>query len=418
MRYHVLAFWIVLLVFTALVGFSACFYLKTITSNEIADYKWYVDAFKFFGYEAKSVSNLKSIFEVFLIFIGLLTAICPFLIYLLTRQTAKDLMDRFSPKVPISQHGIPNIGDDLTLMLKYYSRAESVHVFSGDFDWIAGNSEISMVVEKLIKSGRIFFYTHCDREAIKKSIGDVLFFQAVRYFKFDMKVELKCSIVKMQSGRSYLLYKSKAIEQSDDRIYIFEDSDDLRFALSKVDEIVGHVSTEPVAIIVTGKTGSGKTVLSKALEAKGFFHVSAGDVFRDLAKVCDLDPRKREDLIKIGRSYMNVFGGGSLSSELIRRSGSNSRVVIDGVRPLETLIQLRQHYSRSAIIYIECDDVKRVQNAKARGDRKAIAIDNEIDELLVNTLYVCDIIINNSEYASSEEFTKAAIEILSNKLEI
>ncbi len=114
-------------------------------------------------------------------------------------------------------------------------------------------------------------------------------------------------------------------------------------------------------IVVCGPPYSGKTTVSKYLESRGFERISVGAVIARWA-VSNLQIASRRQLLELGKRYLRQKGSIELAADLITEAGASSLVVFDGIRPVETVQEIRRKSSKTVVFYLSAS----IENCAAR----------------------------------------------------
>ncbi|MEJ8563278.1 hypothetical protein QTO30_20045 [Yoonia sp. GPGPB17] len=106
---------------------------------------------------------------------------------------------------------------------------------------------------------------------------------------------------------------------------------------------------KPKFIIVAGRTFSGKTTISKGLQAQGYRYLSVSDTMKAMS------PEKlteRENLGEYGKSLMDANDGEELYLELLGKMMAGAPVVLDGLRPLKLAERFKNELGDDLLIIL------------------------------------------------------------------
>lgn len=114
----------------------------------------------------------------------------------------------------VDSHPVGEVGnDDLTTMYRYYSNAEHITVFSGDFDWILKHEKLKQLILKLAKENKIELISYKTEEDIKAQWNDgAALAHLKRCFKFH-EARFKFTLINHGSGRQSFLSLVPATSQ-------------------------------------------------------------------------------------------------------------------------------------------------------------------------------------------------------------
>lgn len=141
----------------------------------------------------------------------------------------------------------------------------------------------------------------------------------------------------------------------------------------------------PAFIAITGQEGSGKDSYGKYLAARGYWHVSAGDVLRERARSKGYtDPIPRTILSKMGDELKQEFGSGPIVNSVITDYKNREQefpvgLVISGLRRAGELQAFKE--SGAVALWIEADVRARFNNqlGRERGHQSLEAFKLESD---------------------------------------
>lgn len=120
-----------------------------------------------------------------------------------------------------------------------------------------------------------------------------------------------------------------------------------------------------LSIVLIGLPGCGKTTAASFLSDLGFSSVSAGDTVRELyKKEHKLDKKaivSRELCSEFGSSLLAEKGFEYFADLLLERGNGASKVVFEGIRPIEVVQIICKKVPRTAIIYIDAPEQVRIK---------------------------------------------------------
>lgn len=319
--------------------------------------------------ELKSIADVDSAVNNFTFFVSTLFTIAILSINCVINMIRKNKYDEIRAIFPVETVSVNTVGvEDIRVMASYYRRADFVAVFSGDFSWIAVDNEIKKIIENLVESNKIRFYSSKSRNVVAGSLGREIFDRYLPFFHFNSPAEFKASLVKMQGGAQYLLYNRRmtneglaATERSE--VIIFENKHSLNEPISKLSSFVFKLSNPKILIMVCGETGAGKTFVASQIQATANAQlISVGNYFRELTQMAGKNPQSRDDVIHVARNYLDRFGPVALADSLISRfDASKDTIVIDGLRPPVSIEALRTRFPNHIVIYVEANESVRAQ---------------------------------------------------------
>ncbi len=115
---------------------------------------------------------------------------------------------------------------------------------------------------------------------------------------------------------------------------------------------------------LTGTIGSGKSEISRYLKTCGFSYVTISDLIREELRKRNL-PLKREELQNLGNELRKLHGNNYWAKKAIETIGLNKDGVIDGIRNIGEIEELR-NLPNSFIIGIDAPENIRLMRAKRR----------------------------------------------------
>ena len=122
---------------------------------------------------------------------------------------------------------------------------------------------------------------------------------------------------------------------------------------------------------VFGLIGSGKDTVAEHLERKyGFYHVSYGNLVRDLAKQLGRTV-ERDDLIKTQHEYVQRYGQGYFGALAVKkiRESRDEFVVLSGIRRAQDIEEPRKAFGEDFIL-VFVDVSPKVRFARMSGRRR------------------------------------------------
>jgi cytidylate kinase len=157
-------------------------------------------------------------------------------------------------------------------------------------------------------------------------------------------------------------------------------------------------------VVIAGLPGCGKTTAAKYL-ARTYSgrSVSAGDVFRRLASEVGL-PTSRAVLQELGNRFLQQSGPVALADQLINEVGGTTRAVIEGIRPVETVVHLKKSVLDVLVIFIDsdlsvrCERLLRTRGIPVEDCHALMTVPLELSVLDIRS--VADVVIENN--ASTE----------------
>ncbi|RMD66939.1 hypothetical protein D6817_02960 [Candidatus Pacearchaeota archaeon] len=136
-----------------------------------------------------------------------------------------------------------------------------------------------------------------------------------------------------------------------------------------------------IIIGVVGPIASGKSVLSKVLQQKGFARLSLSDEVREEVRSRGLEIR-RDLLQDIGNEMREKFGDGYWAERLLGKIEQKKSYVIEGIRNPGEIEMLRK-LGNFVLVGIDAPADKRLERALARAresDPKTLEEMKKIDE--------------------------------------
>jgi dephospho-CoA kinase len=153
------------------------------------------------------------------------------------------------------------------------------------------------------------------------------------------------------------------------------------------------------AVFLIGLPGSGKTTAASYLTNLGFRTISAGDLIR---RICQQEGRSptRENLSLYGQNLLNLHGTGHFVDLLLKEANESTKVVFEGIRPVEVLSSLKQRIQHTMTILVEASEDKRLERLMvARGedeDSYRRVMQASMEHEIINAEYLIDERIENN----------------------
>lgn len=143
-------------------------------------------------------------------------------------------------------------------------------------------------------------------------------------------------------------------------------------------------------ISLVGPLGSGKTTLAHELAAAGWHVISAADVLREVAQVKGQLFQTREEMQNFGWVFLSEEGGAQFFADrLASKASGKSKIVFEGIRPVEVLRLLKKIFPDILVIYVAAPFNVRKQRVIARdniSEERFVEYDSHLVELQVNEL--------------------------------
>ena len=159
---------------------------------------------------------------------------------------------------------------------------------------------------------------------------------------------------------------------------------------------------------LTGKTGSGKSVVAEYFQDKGYEFYSLSDMIREEIRSKGLEVT-RENLIATGRRLREEGGPSALADRVRQKFQENHNYIIDSIRnPAE--VKSLQQAPEFKLIYVDADQkvrFERVVSRKREGDpldfdkfveleNKELQSDNPAAQQLNQTIALADVTVHNN----------------------
>jgi dephospho-CoA kinase len=151
-------------------------------------------------------------------------------------------------------------------------------------------------------------------------------------------------------------------------------------------------------IIVSGLPNTGKSAAVNYIANRGYNPISAGDYLRKQCKTRGL-LATRENCEILGTELLATIGYGGFADMLLALCDPYNNIVIDGIRPLETIEHIKIHEPHTTIIYIESDELKRASRAILKGESDLSfqrSLVSPMELLTLNIKPVADFVIMNN----------------------
>lgn len=150
--------------------------------------------------------------------------------------------------------------------------------------------------------------------------------------------------------------------------------------------------------LICGRSAAGKTTAANVFASLNYHVVSAGDFFRSLVRD-KTKAKSKLELLNLGAEFMTNYGSGELTQQLYLKTLSNKPNVVEGVRPLQTLLELKELLN-AQVIYIDASEESRVKRLTERDHLSTQELEVELSHPLeksVDTLSShADHIIHNN----------------------
>lgn len=159
------------------------------------------------------------------------------------------------------------------------------------------------------------------------------------------------------------------------------------------------------AIVVCGRIGSGKSAVSALLASDLSIQVvSFGDYVRHVARRHS-QPTTRSALQDLGDGLYQQMGASGLLEATLDMAGvaSDETVIIDGVRHIEVLTEIRRRAGKTVALYLDVSSEERYQRRKSQGHTELsweefVAVDGHLVEAGIGPLMdQCDFVIDASK---------------------
>jgi len=151
--------------------------------------------------------------------------------------------------------------------------------------------------------------------------------------------------------------------------------------------------------IITGHTGCGKTSLMTVLSKDGWKIISAGKIFSDISKLYNVG-QDRLSIQEFAIGYFKKNGYSDFSRMICNEVGDAESVIIEGLRPLEVVKQIRLHFRQVIIIFIDTKKEIRAKRLTSREKYSSWQIEqiqnHAIEQELNNVRDAADYIVENN----------------------
>lgn len=338
---------------------------------------------------------------------------------------------KFSRTREILSHTLRGRDSDLRIMNKYMKNSDEVVIFSGDFDFLPKNVQLFKTIYELCKRNKISFLSDKSKREVfslddDKSLEIFRSLDQSGRFFYDSGLNIRSSFIR-RSGDRYFITKSVQDTEvsSVPKIFAFVNRGRARKVIDEVHRLVQYImeinkrdydvlrQTEEdldstFLLVITGKTKSGKTKLSKEFIRRGFSYFSAGDfVKRELEKEEKRDPSRR-DLLQKGGEMLREDGGNGLGVAMTQEFMRHPNVVLDGIRLRGTIDFLSEHFDHLKIVYVETESAVRRRRYEAINDESIDfdALDNHEVEVEVGNIRKYANIIIDGESSIGSNFEK------------
>lgn len=106
--------------------------------------------------------------------------------------------------------------------------------------------------------------------------------------------------------------------------------------------------------IITGYAASGKTTLVNKLKNDGWIVISAGEEFTNIALQNGI--KKSRHLIQnFSIKYFRTNGFKPFADILIKKAKNHSKIIFEGVRPIEVVHEIKREFPTTKIIFLDAD---------------------------------------------------------------
>lgn len=100
---------------------------------------------------------------------------------------------------PIHEDGV----DDIRTMEEYYTDAEEIITFAGDFSWVKENNDLQQAIQKM--GSRVKFVSSKTQQQVRDALGDPLFNELrQRFVVFESGARIKCSFIIYRGSKTFL----------------------------------------------------------------------------------------------------------------------------------------------------------------------------------------------------------------------
>jgi dephospho-CoA kinase len=158
------------------------------------------------------------------------------------------------------------------------------------------------------------------------------------------------------------------------------------------------MNNKKVAVIFTGKVGSGKSFAAKILKKEGWFIVSADDLVRKMCKERGIST-SRESLQLFGQNLLDLYGERHFGKLMLAEANGAEKIVFEGIRPIGAVEEI-QRLVATLLIYIDTSsDIRLKRLHKRDGIDENIFNElekNELEKLVLETKSIADLVISNN----------------------
>jgi dephospho-CoA kinase len=160
-----------------------------------------------------------------------------------------------------------------------------------------------------------------------------------------------------------------------------------------------------IAVIFTGKVGSGKSFAARVLQKEGWFIVSAGNLIRKMCKERGI-PTDRESLQLFGQNLLTRHGEQYFGRLMLEEANGAEKIVFEGIRPIGAVQEIQRLVS-TLLVYIDTSPDVRLNRLHKRDGIDA-EIFNELEKHELETLVlanksIADLVISNN--AGEDDFS-------------
>jgi len=153
-----------------------------------------------------------------------------------------------------------------------------------------------------------------------------------------------------------------------------------------------------VAVIFTGKVGSGKSFAANVLRKEGWFIVSAGDLIRKMCKERGI-PTSRKSLQSFGQNLLARYGEQHFGKLMLAEADGAEKTVFEGIRPIGAVEEI-QRLVPTLLVYIDTSPNNRLNRLHKRdGIDTGIFNElekNELEKLVLANKSIADLVISNN----------------------
>jgi dephospho-CoA kinase len=152
-----------------------------------------------------------------------------------------------------------------------------------------------------------------------------------------------------------------------------------------------------VAVIFTGKVGSGKSFAANVLQKKGWFIVSAGDLIRKMCKERGVST-SRKSLQSFGQNFLDRHGEQHFGKLMLAEANGAEKIVFEGIRPIGAVKEI-QRLVATLLVYIDTSPHIRLNRLHKRDGIDAGIFNelenNELEKLVLANKSIADLVISN-----------------------